>query len=165
MRQFFLFIVLFLIFRQGFGQDKNSVTVRQLNFSQFEPFLHKQNDTLFVINFWATWCIPCRKELPAFEKINDKYKGNKVKVLLVSLDFPKQLRSHLIPFVQTNHLKSEIVLLNEPDPNKWIDKVDTSWAGSIPFSLIYGPGFRESYEHPFEFDELDSIINSKIKAP
>lgn len=59
----------------------------------------------------------------------------------------------------------ELELLNEPDPNKWIDKVDPKWEGAIPFSLIYGLGFRESYEHPFEFGELDSIINSKIKAP
>jgi thiol-disulfide isomerase/thioredoxin len=163
-----LFLAVFFLISlgiEGFGQSKTGSKIQQLGFGQFEPFLHKQNDSIYVINFWATWCVPCRKELPVFERIGVKYRDEKIKVLLVSLDFPKQLQSQLIPFVNLNKLKSEIVLLNEPNANDWIDKVDPKWSGSIPFTLIYGKGFKESYEHSFTNNELDSIINSKIKKP
>ncbi len=61
--------------------------VPKLTFDEIEPLLHKQNDTVYVINFWATWCKPCIKELPDFEKLNQAFKDDKVKVYLVSLDF------------------------------------------------------------------------------
>src|SRR5690606_23667057 len=56
--------------------DYNSV------FNQFT----KQNDTLYVVNFWATWCQPCIEELPDFMKVNDEFKSENFKMVLVSLD-------------------------------------------------------------------------------
>ena len=139
--------------------------IQKLNFNQLEPYLHNQNDTLYVVNFWASWCVPCREELPAFEKVREKYAGKKVKILLVSLDFPNQLESRLLPFIHKNKLKSEIILLDDPNQNVWIDKVDPKWSGAIPFTQIYSKGFRESYERSFQFNELDSLINLKINIP
>ena len=72
-----------------------SQNIPALNFEALEPFLKKENDTLYVVNFWATWCKPCIKELPAFEKINSEYKSQKVKVLMVSLDFPEHMEKQL----------------------------------------------------------------------
>ena len=139
--------------------------IQKFNFKQLEPYLHRQNDTLYIVNFWASWCVPCREELPAFEKVREKYIGKKVKVLLVSLDFPNQLESRLLPFIHKNKLKSEVILLDDPNQNVWIDKVDPKWSGAIPFTQLYGKGFRESYERPFQFNELDSLINLKINIP
>ncbi len=56
-------------------------------FEDFEYLLEKDNDTTYVINFWATWCLPCVKELPEFEEINQHFKDKKFKMILVSLDF------------------------------------------------------------------------------
>ncbi len=58
------------------------------------------NDTTYVVNFWATWCAPCVKELPVFDAIDNKFAGKPVKVLLVSLDFPKDLNGKLPQFIQ-----------------------------------------------------------------
>ena len=58
------------------------------DYDGLEPLINKQDDKVHVVNFWATWCAPCVKELPYFEEINEKYKSNNVEVLLVSLDFP-----------------------------------------------------------------------------
>ena len=51
----------------GFSNDRE---IHVLDFNSFEPHLHLENDTTYIINFWATWCIPCRKEMPAFEQIH-----------------------------------------------------------------------------------------------
>lgn len=138
---------------------------RVLNFTQLEPILHMKNDTVYLINFWATWCAPCVKELPAIQEVEKKYAANKFKVILVSLDMTSQLNSKLIPFIRSRKITSEVVLLDDPDQNTWIDKIDKNWSGEIPFTVIYSKDFRDTYAQPFDYHTLDSIINRKIKLP
>lgn len=162
MRQTLLILMIISsIWNLGNCQSESN-NIRKFNFKQFEPYLHKTNDTVYVVNFWASWCVPCREELPAFEKVREKYSGKKVKILLVSLDFPNQVNSRLLPFIHKNQIRSEIILLDDPNQNQWIDKVDPKWSGALPFTQIYRKDFRESYERSFRFNELDSIINLKL---
>ncbi len=65
-------------------------------------------DTLYIVNFWATWCIPCVKELPAFDIIHDLYKGKPVKVLLLSFDFKEQYPARLESWVKKKKLHPEV---------------------------------------------------------
>lgn len=162
MRKLFLVLILAAFNTVVFSQSKPA-QLPVLNFDQLEPYLHLQTDTLYFINFWATWCVPCREELPTIEAVAEKYKNDKLKIYLVSLDFPKQLESRLIPFIRTNNIKSDVILLNDPDQNRWIDKVDPKWSGEIPFTVIYNRNTRETYAKAFTLEELESIINLKLK--
>jgi thiol-disulfide isomerase/thioredoxin len=156
--------MVFCFLQSNIGQTvKNHV--QTLSFNKFEPYLHRATDTLYVVNFWASWCVPCREELPAFEKIGDTYSKMKVKILLVSLDFPNQLETRLLPFIKKYKLKSEVILLDDPNQNQWIDKVDPKWSGALPFTQIYNSKIRESYERSFKYAELDSLINLKLNVP
>jgi len=110
---------------------------RVLSFDDFESHLHFSNDTTYLVNFWASWCTPCVDELPAIEQIGQEYGKSRLRILLVSLDFPKQIESRLVTFIEKNGIHSEVLVLNDPDANKWIDKVDSGWSGSIPAILIY----------------------------
>jgi hypothetical protein len=94
--------------------------------------------------------------------VREKYTNQKLKVLLVSLDIPNQVESRLIPFLRNNKIRSEVILLNDPNQNQWIDQVNPKWTGTIPFTIIYGKGFSASYERSLSFNELDSIIKLKI---
>ena len=158
----FIIILVFLVVGQSVVGQTSGKQIAVLNFDQFEPQLHKQNDTIYIVNFWASWCVPCREELPAFEKIGEKYAHQKLKILLVSLDFPNQIQNRVVPFIHKNNIQSEVIILDDPHQNVWIDKVDVKWSGAIPFTQIYGKGFKESYERSFQFQELDSIIHLKI---
>ncbi|MGH1386204.1 TlpA disulfide reductase family protein [Kordia sp.] len=130
-----------------------------LNFEEFEKYLKIEDDNIHVVNFWATWCAPCVKELPHFEAVNEEYKDKNVKVLLVSLDFNlKKLNS----FLAKNDLKSEKVLLDDPDQNAWIPKVSPKWSGAIPATVIYKKGKRKFYEHSFTKAELESELKNFI---
>jgi thiol-disulfide isomerase/thioredoxin len=134
-----------------------------LSFDDFEPHLHFSNDTTYLVNFWASWCTPCVNELPAFERIGKEYEKSPVKVLLVSLDFPRQIESRLIPFIEKNGISSEVVVLNDPDANKWIDRVNPEWTGSIPATLIYTREDRIFHEGVYSYEELKEIVEKKIK--
>lgn len=106
-------------------------------------------DTTYVINFWATWCGPCVKELPYFEELNALYDGQPFKQILVSLDDPKKLESKVIPFLIKNKIESKVVLLADGKANSWIDKVDPSWSGAIPITLILKGKQKKFYEREF----------------
>jgi thiol-disulfide isomerase/thioredoxin len=134
-----------------------------LSFNDFEPHLHFHNDTTYLVNFWASWCTPCVEELPAFERVGEEYRQEKVKVLLVSLDFPGQIESRLVPFLEKHKIESEVLVLNDPNANKWIDKVDPSWTGSIPATVIYHRSDRTFREGTYNYEELKEVVEQKIK--
>lgn len=159
-------LVMVLLFGQPVSSkvvDKNDIRV--VNFDQLEPSLHLKNDTVYLVNFWATWCAPCLAELPVIKAVEEKYSDQKFKVLLVSLDQLSQLKTRLIPFVRSNKITAEVILLDDPNQNRWIDKVDEEWSGEIPYTVIYGKDFRDSYTQSFNFTTLDSIVKRKIKMP
>ena len=132
-------------------------------FSDFEYLLQKNNDTTYVINFWATWCKPCVNELPEFEEINQHFKNRKFKMILVSLDFDTQLNSKVIPFMLDQNIQSEVVLLADTKQNDWIDKVNKEWSGSIPVTVIYNNDFYFFKEGSMSYDELNEILTKNIK--
>ncbi len=144
---------------QNNEEDFTSEKVVSLNFEELQKkYFQNKTGTTYVINFWATWCKPCVKELPAFEKIASDYSNNNVKVLLVSLDFPDKIESQVIPFIKKNNIKSEVVLLDDADANSWIPKVSTNWSGAIPATVIYKNENRKFYEQSFTFEELENEL-------
>ena len=121
---------------------------------------NKDNDTTYVVNFWATWCKPCIKEMPYFEQIGADYKDQNVKVVFVSLDFPNYLEPKVIPFIAKNNIQSEVVLLDDTDANTWIPKVSTEWSGAIPATVIYKGSNSKFYERSFTYEELETEVKS-----
>ena len=136
----------------------SGIKVKAYDYSGLEYFLNRKSDTTYVVNFWATWCVPCVKELPAFEKLGQKYKGSKVKILLVSLDMPKLAETKLLPFIKEKQLESQVVLLRDPDANSWISKINAKWSGAIPATLIYNKKSRKFFEKSFTLEELEKEL-------
>ncbi len=133
------------------------------DFDGLKPFLKTKSDTVYVVNFWATWCAPCIKEIPYFETLNARYKNKNVEVLLVSLDFPKKYDSHLRPFIKKNKLQSKVVALDDADSNYWIPQINPDWSGAIPATLIFSKDKREFYEQTFTYDELETELLKFLK--
>lgn len=128
-------------------------------FADLEPILHYQTDTTYVINFWATWCKPCVEELPYFEQLHSEIAGKKVKIILVSLDFKKDIPTKLLQFVRDNHIQSDVIALADGRYNDWIEKVDPEWGGAIPITLVYGPKGRVFQPEQFaSYEELKTMV-------
>ncbi len=148
--------LLFGIFVLGTAQAQ----VEIVTLARLEKEMSSSKDTVYVINFWATWCKPCIEELPYFEEAHTFYATSNVRILLVSLDMPSELERTLLPFIQRKKLQSEIVLLNEPDPNIWIDKIEPTWTGSLPATLIFNGSSKKRmfFEKQISKEELFSTI-------
>lgn len=142
-----------------------SFPLEVVKFDWVENLRSKPSDTTYVLNFWATWCVPCVEELPAFEKIHHAYLNKKVKVILVSLDFVKSIEKNLKPFLTKKKIESKVVVLNESDPNSYIDKIDKQWSGALPATLVFRPknGKYQFLEKQLTFEELNFVIQNISK--
>ncbi len=142
-------------------EDYSSSPIPVFNYSELEAtYFNNDNDTTYVVNFWATWCKPCVKELPAFEELGENYKDMSVKVVLVSLDFPEKIEAGVVPFIEKRGIKSEVVLLDDPDANTWINSVSPEWSGAIPATVIINNKERKFYEQSFTYEELEKEVIS-----
>jgi len=135
-----------------------SQTIPFYTYDEFEAQLHKIDNKIYVVNFWATWCKPCVKELPAFEKLNVSYSDKSVEVILVSMDFKQHIETKVVPFVDANNIKSEVVVLDDAKSHKWIPKVSEEWSGAIPATVIYNKDTRKFYERSFTYEELETEV-------
>jgi thiol-disulfide isomerase/thioredoxin len=134
--------------------------VKVLNFGQLEEHLSKNSNKLLVVNFWATWCGPCIKELKHFQRLDQEYREKNLKVILVSIDYPEKLETALKPFLRKNKITAETLLLDEANANKWINRVSEKWEGSIPATLVITQGNKERsfFEREFTYEELQKTI-------
>ncbi|MFN0214842.1 MAG: TlpA disulfide reductase family protein [Saprospiraceae bacterium] len=154
MRQL-IFLSLLLLSTYVSAQDIPFIKTAQL-----EHWINAKTDTIYVLNFWATWCGPCVEELPAFEKLNEKYANQKVKVVLISTDFKRNVESKLKPFVKRKNLHSQVVFMDESNPNVWVNMISPDWSGAIPATLIVASkeSKRLFFEKQMGFKELEEQI-------
>jgi thiol-disulfide isomerase/thioredoxin len=138
------------------GPELHLQELQVVDYDGLEPYLNQDDNTLHVVNFWATWCAPCVKELPYFEALVSSY--DNIDVLLVSLDFPNKYETKLIPFIEKYELKSKVIALDDTDQNRWIPAINESWSGAIPATLIYQGQKRKFYERSFTQEELKTEI-------
>ena len=133
-----------------------------VDFNGLKPYLNKTDGKTYVVNFWATWCAPCVKELPYFEELRSNYKGKDVEVLLVSLDFPRKYETKLKPFIKEKNLKSLVIAFDDVDQNTWIPAINENWSGAIPATIIYNNNGRKFYERSFTYEELETELKQFI---
>jgi thiol-disulfide isomerase/thioredoxin len=139
-------------------------TFESMKFDDIKAQYDEKDDTLYVVNFWATWCKPCIEELPFFENCNQKYKENKVKIILVNLDFNSKFDLLVIPFIQKRKMESKVIHLTDTDSNTWINKVDSAWSGAIPATVLIKNGNKAFFkEGTVTQTELEEIINNHLK--
>jgi len=156
-----LVLMTFLFFTlQVSAVDKNIKVYH--SFYEIESLLVPSGDTTLFINIWASRCKPCLEEMPAIEEVLKLYKTKKIKFLLVSLDDPEKLNNLVFPILSKLNIEADVILLDYIKYNSWIDKVDPSWSGAIPGTLIVNSKERKFYEMSFTKEELINTIDKHL---
>ena len=149
-------LVLFALI--GFVMTANSQTIAKWKIEDVVKSYSAKNDTVYVVNFWATFCKPCIEEIPDFIRIVEKYKEQKVKLLLVSLDLPSYYPAKIAAFAKKNNYNTNIVWLNETNADHFCPAIDEKWSGAIPSTIITNnkTGYRKFVEDQMSAEELES---------
>ncbi|MBX2955778.1 MAG: TlpA family protein disulfide reductase [Cyclobacteriaceae bacterium] len=149
-----ILILSFLIPIGLYAQSAEIVKLRQL-----QDHINRETANIKVINFWATWCGPCVKEMPLFEKLGAERKD--VEVTLVSLDLDLNPKPEVVHrFVERKKIQSKVLILDEKDPNSWINQIEKSWSGAIPATIIINgkTGQRKFIEKELHEGDLEKLI-------
>lgn len=151
------FIILLSI--EVFGQKAQPTTL-----SEFQKLLITKSDKILVVNFWATWCAPCIKELPLFEKLTAQ--NQEAHVLLVSMDYDLDPDVAKVErFIERKKLQSLVLFLKADNPNSWIDKIEKQWSGALPATLVINTqtNKREFVNGEVGEGQLEKMIESVKK--
>ena len=131
-----------------------------IKLNKLTEILETKSDNIRIINFWATWCAPCVKELPLFEKLNAEAKPGII-ITLVSMDLDLDPNPEKVyRFIARKKIQSQVLLLDEKDSNSWIDKIDANWSGALPATIIINQktGQRKFVEKELHDGDLEKMI-------
>jgi len=137
-----------------------------IKFEEYENIINQKDDVLYVVNFWATWCGPCVREIPDFMEVNNQLAARSdFKMLLISLDSKSDLSEEVLPFLMKNNITADVYLLDDNKRmNFWMPRVDRGWSGSIPATIFYKNKKKLHFvEQQLHKDELLATIYQYIK--
>ncbi len=128
------------------GTAINPVTYDK--FDDIASLFQQQSDTTYVINFWATWCKPCREELPLLNQLALEEQDKELKVVLISLDTETSAINRIPAFLSGTAPDLASIILTDEDPT-WGKTIDRVWTGSLPTTIIYQKGRKYVYRRGF----------------
>ncbi|MHB1049570.1 MAG: TlpA disulfide reductase family protein [Bacteroidota bacterium] len=125
------FLILFLTV------SASAQTVRPIDEKGLTDLVKNRNGKILVLNIWATWCIPCREEFPDLAQLSDSLKNSGVEVVAVSVDYPDEISSRIVPFLKTMYVPFRIYVSDVPSQDRFFALFDKEWGGAIPATFIY----------------------------
>ena len=144
-----------------------AIDVREIDLDGLKKIIARDpNDKRpLLLNFWATWCDPCREEFPDLVKLNGDYKDKDLNFIAVSLDDITDIKSEVPKFLNQMKATMPVVLLNVKDPEPAIKVVDSTWDGQLPATFLYDREGKVVFRHfgKIKPDELRAAIDKEIK--
>jgi thiol-disulfide isomerase/thioredoxin len=150
-------IILFLALN---GAVANAQQAPVIKLEKLQELIHSKDEKILVLNFWATWCGPCIAELPLFETLNASGRKD-IEVALVSLDMDLDPDPEKVyKFISRKKLRSPVYVLDESDPNSWIDKIEQEWSGALPATIVINrlTGKRKFVGKELHQGDLEKLI-------
>jgi thiol-disulfide isomerase/thioredoxin len=141
-----------------------SQSLEKWDYKRLKHATSSDSDTLYVVNFWATWCKPCVEELPDLKEFYQHHQDKKLRLFLVSLDAVKDsLRT--LQFAKNKAIEPFLVLWQEAQkPTTWINQVEKTWSGSIPVTLMYYKGKKVFFtESQMNTEALKTVSKKFLK--
>ena len=160
---FFIFAP--FLFYNCTNQTTAEPILKPVKFEELEKAYTKQNDTLYVVNYWATWCVPCIEELPHFMELNTEYSNEqKFKMILVSLDKLEVLNTSVKALIAKKNIVTDVYLLHDiKRMNDWIPAINEDWSGAIPATAFYKNGKQLAFnEGKLSKEELQKLIQKNL---
>ncbi len=131
-----LYLMVFFSSCNTSSDYERNVTVAK-NFSEIEHIFKNDNDTTYVVNFWASTCPPCLKEMPLFEELSNEYSDKNFKTYFVNIDDKKRIDKYVYPFIDKLKLKNKVFCLIDENLTSWTAKINQEWYGALPYTVIY----------------------------
>ncbi|MCM3872210.1 MAG: redoxin domain-containing protein [Pyrinomonadaceae bacterium] len=147
---------------------KPSIVVREINAASLTTILKRESAPRpLLVNFWATWCDPCREEFPDLVKIDRQFRAQGLDMISVSLDDLAEIKTGVPKFLHQMRATMPAYLLNESDPDHLISTIDPKWSGALPATFLYDAEGKVVFKHfgrikPLEVRAaIEKLVGSK----
>lgn len=129
---------------------------------------------LVLINVWATWCDPCREEMPDLLRFHRAYRAAGLRLVLLSADDDDAARAAIGMLLADSAAKAGLtgpldatVYLKQDDDMKLIDGLDPRWGGALPATFLFDREGRrvQSWLEPVTYDELERSVAPRLTKP
>jgi thiol-disulfide isomerase/thioredoxin len=126
-----------------------------------QALLKRDDAKPLLVNYWATWCEPCRDEFPDLVKVDADYRRKGLDFIAVTLDDLADIKTGVPKFLRALHAQMPVYLLNLSDPEPAINMVDPKWGGALPATFLYNAKGEIVYKSlgRIKIDELRAAIN------
>jgi len=153
--------------RPYFSNVSSPGDIREINLDDLKKMIQRDpKDTRpLLINFWATWCDPCREEFPDLVKLDGDYRSKGLNFVAISLDDISDIKTAVPKFLKEMKAEMSVVLLNVNDPEPAIKAVDAAWDGQLPATFLYDKDGKVVFRHFGKIDpvELRAAIDKTVK--
>jgi thiol-disulfide isomerase/thioredoxin len=180
-RQFFFLTISVFILLSGFSasaqsrrkgaakprvSSAHSVAVKTIDLAALQALLKRDDSRPLLVNFWATWCDPCREEFPDLVKIDNQYRSKGLDFIAISLDDLAEIKTGVPTFLRGMQAKMPAYLLNVSDPEPAIKLVDPNWSGALPATILYNGKGEIVFKHfgRVNADELRAAIDKEVSS-
>ena len=146
-------------------KSQKPIVVAPIDTAALKNILSEQRERPLLINFWATWCDPCRDEFPDLVKIDNEYRSQSLDFVTISLDDFSDIKTGVPKFLGEMKATMPAYLLNVTDPEPAINMIDPKWGGSLPATFLYNSKGEVVYKHMGRVDpnELRAAIDKLVK--
>ncbi len=126
--------------------------------AELRRLAHEPGPRAVLVNVWATWCIPCRKEFPHLVRLHRQYAARGLRVILVSGDFDSE-RAEVLKFLREQGVDFPSYIKTGKDM-EFIEAFEPRWSGALPATFIYDStrALRHSWEHEASYDTFESRV-------
>jgi thiol-disulfide isomerase/thioredoxin len=132
---------------RGTRAVKSPAAVRAVNAEEMQALLKRDGTRPLLVNYWATWCDPCRDEFPDLVKIDQDYRAKGLDFIAITLDDLVDIKTAVPKFLREMNAKMPVYLLNVADPEPAINLVDRDWSGALPATFLYDNKGKVVYKH------------------
>ena len=115
----------------------SSPTVEPIDVKGIKHLVHIRNGKILFLNVWATWCQPCIEEFPDIVKLYNDYRNAGVDIAAISVDYPDEVDSKILPFLVSQHVPFKVYVANIKKDEDFINQLNPSWSGAVPATFIF----------------------------
>jgi thiol-disulfide isomerase/thioredoxin len=134
------------------------------NTKDLEALRESNKGKVVLVNFWATWCVPCVKEFPEIVQLYKDYKKKDFKVIFISVDSPEEIDNKVKPFLNKKNVDFVTYYSNFDDVGDLINSFDKKWGGDIPATYIFNKSGKitSTLQGKKSYDEFEDAIEKEL---
>jgi thiol-disulfide isomerase/thioredoxin len=137
------------------------ISLLPLNQAGLKRTIASERGKVVIVNMWATWCAPCKAEMPALVSFERQHAGQKVKLILLSANEPEEKKA-AETFLERSGFGSAAYIKQDKDDQQFINSVDPTWSGALPATFVYDRSGKlvKSFFGTVDMNELEALIRT-----